>query len=226
MDPRPLLEQIGGLIERTYDHPRGMGPLAPFVVGDEGFRRLTEGRDVVRRVGSAAGAQVLVRLAADGGLRANLYFPDALIRLLERHPPAQAVHGGNVDAFGAFVEEIDHLLLLAARARSGPALSLLELELHANVTKELVVSHFVARHAGVSRLAPEAVAWVRYHLLEKPRWADPDPQVRHRYADAARYAWRYLRRLDRLPRNRRIADLRRFSRLSHHQKLDLLRHAA
>ena len=221
--PPSLLEQVRGLIERTYDHRTGLGPLAPFLVGDEGYRRVVAGRHVVRRVGHAgAEAQLLVRTGADGRVRVSLYFPDRLIRELERHPPSRDLHRANVDAFAAFVEEIDHLLLLASRAPGGPALTLLEMEIHANVTKDLVLRHFLARLGGLRRLPAEAVAWVRYHLFHKPRYADPDPTVRRRYEEAARFAVRYLRRLDRLPAARRIADLRRFSRMSHHQKLGLL----
>ena len=40
---------------------------------------------------------------------------------------------------GVLVEELDHFLVLAARTRRGVPVSLLELELHANVTKDLVV---------------------------------------------------------------------------------------
>ena len=234
--PRPsqpsLLEQVRGLIDRTYDHRTGLGPLEPFLIGDEGFRRLVERDAPSRRVGAdihraeAPGAQLLLRSEPGGQLRVSLYLPGHLIETLEHDPPARALHGGNVSAFATFVEEIDHLLLLAARVRCGPSLTLLELELHANVTKELVVRHFLARGAGVSSLPPEAVAWVRHHLFGKSEFNDADPVIRRRYRDAARYAVRYLARLDHLPASGRVSDLRRFSRMSHQQKLDLLREAA
>jgi len=227
-----LLEQVRGLVERTYDHSTGLGPLAEFLVGDEGFRRLVAREAPAHRVGNATeatagpGAQVLLRSGRGGELLASLYFPARLIRTLEQHPPGHAVHDENVDAFAGFIEEIDHLLLLAARARGGPSLTLLELELHANVTKELVVRHFLERKGAVGALPPDAVDWVRYHLFRKPRFSDPDSSVRDRYRDAARYAVRYLERLDRLPRRRRVRDLRRFSRMSHQQKLRLIERAA
>jgi hypothetical protein len=234
MGPAPprtsLLEQVRGLIERTYDHRTGLGPLWPFLIGDQGYQRLVAAREVVSRVGAggrdgepgAAGAQLLLRTGDAGELRACLYFPDRLICTLEAHPPAAGVDARNVDAFAAFVEEIDHLLLVAARLRGGPALSLLELELHANVTKDLIVRFFLARARGSDRLPQGLIAWARYHLFERRRFCDPDPAVRDRYRHAAAYALRYLRRLDRLPFAVRLTDLRRFSRLSHQQKLRLL----
>jgi len=222
-----LLEQVRGLIERTYDHQTGLGPLAPFVIGDQGYRRLCATRTIVRRVGAAPEAacgdraQLLLSREAGGSWKAAVYFPDDLIAALETYPPTRGVHVRNVAAFAAFIEEIDHLLLVAARIRGGPELSLLELELHANVTKDLVLRHFLDRTAGDA-----CAAWVRHHLFVKPTYCDSDPDIRDRYRDAAALALRYLDRLSRLPPQERVTDLRRFSRLSHHAKIRLLSLAA
>jgi len=223
-----LLEQVRGLIERTYDHRTGLGPLAPFVIGDEGYRRVCAVRSIVRRIGAAEGdgAQVLLSQELDGTWKAALYFPDALIAALEACPPTRGIDARNVAPFAAFVEEIDHLLLVATRVRGGPDLSLLELELHANVTKELVVRHYVDRTSRSQEDPRLAGAWVRHHLFDKPTYCDPDPLVRDRYRDAAALARRYLDRLSHLPRHERVTDLRRFSRLSHHAKIRLLSRAA
>jgi hypothetical protein len=186
--PRPagdsapsLLEQVRGLIERTYDHQTGLGPLAPFIIGDQGYRRVCAARNIVRRVESAAGAaegggaQLLLSREADGTWRAAVYFPDELIAELEAHPPTRRIDTLNVAAFAAFIEEIDHLLLVAARIRGGPDLSLLELELHANVTKELVVRHFLDRSPAAAGRDRLPVAWVRHHLFLKPSFLRSGP---------------------------------------------------
>ena len=221
----PLLEQIRGLIDRSYDHSTGfLGPVEQYVLGDDGYRRLLADCRVVEQVGSGAdGARLLIRPDPAGRLRVSLYYPDRLIATLERHDPSRGLHAGNIDAFATFVEELDHLLLLASRARSGPPLTLLEMELHANVTKELVVRHYLAR---LRRRGRAAVAWARYHLFEKHRFSDPDLAVRQRYEDATRYAVRYLHHLDALPPHRRVRALRRFTRMSQSQKLSTIRHAA
>jgi hypothetical protein len=232
----PLLEQVRRLIERSYDHRTAtLGSLAPFILGDEGYHRLLAGRQEVRLIETArvaapgatlADARLLIRATADGRLRVSLYFPDHLIRTLELCDPSRQLNAANIDAFAVFVEELDHLLLLAARARSGPPLTMLEMELHANVTKELVVRHYLARLGRLRRLPPEAVAWVRHHLFEKRHFIDPDPRVRRRYRDATRFAVRYLRHLDRLAPHRRVRSLRRFTRMSHHEKLRAIEGAA
>jgi hypothetical protein len=225
-----LLEQVRGLLERSYDHQTAcLGSLAPFLLGDEGYRRLVHGREVVQAVRSgagSAGARLLIRQHHDGGLRVSLYYPDHLIRALERHDPSRRLGVHNVDAFATFVEELDHLLLLAARSRGGPPLSMLEMELHANVSKELVLRYFLARLEGVQRLQSTAVAWVRFHLFEKRRFSDPDPAIRRRYEDATRYAVRYLRHLDALAPRRRLRSLRQFSRMSAQAKLRAIERVA
>jgi len=232
-DPAPsLLEQVRGLIERTYDHQTGLGPLAPFIIGDQGYRRVCASRRIVRRIGAAAGAaegdgaQLLLSQEPDGTWKAALYFPDDLIAALEAHPPTRGIDAHNLAAFAAFIEEIDHLLLVAARLRGGPDLSLLELELHANVTKDLVVRHFLGRTSTAPGSPRFPAAWVRHYLFVKPTYCDPDPAIRDRYRDAAALALRYLDRLFHLPQHERVTDLRRFSRLSHHAKLRLLSRAA
>ena len=90
-----------------------------------------------------SGARTLVR-ETDEGLRASIYYPDRLIRVLEQHPPQHGLCDANVDAFATLVEELDHFLMIVARARSGRPLTLFELELHANVSKHLVLSRFLA----------------------------------------------------------------------------------
>ena len=225
-----LLEQVRGLLERSYHHhTASLGSLAPFFLGDEGYRRLVQRREVmevVRSGAGTAGARLLIRQRPDGGLRVSLYYPDHLIRTLERDDPSRGLGVHNVDAFAVFVEELDHLLLLAARSRGGPPLSMLEMELHANVSKELVLRHFLARLEGVQRLPGVAVAWVRFHLFEKRHFSDPDPAIRRRYQDATRYAVRYLRHLDGLAPHRRLRSLRQFSRMSAQAKLRAIERVA
>ena len=82
-----LLEQLRGLIERTYGFETGLDDLGRFVVGNAGYRRFYAGREATHRVGSATEqARTLVR-EVPGALRACIYYPDELIETLERQPP-------------------------------------------------------------------------------------------------------------------------------------------
>jgi hypothetical protein len=204
----PLLRVVQGLLERTYGRSSSVGDVSRFVIGDAGYRRLYAGADVRLVAESAdAGARTMVR-ETEQGVRASIYFPDALISTLESHPPQRGVGEENVDAFGALVEEVDHLLLIAERVEARRPCTLFELELHANVSKDLVLARFLA--GGRPRLERRERLWLRWHLFHKADWSHHEPEVRGRYRDAARWGLRFLERLEGHPPADRIRSLRRF----------------
>lgn len=215
-----LLDAVRGLLERTYAARAPLGDLAPFVIGDEGYRRLYGGGSPTSAAGSPGTlARTLVRETGDG-VRACIYYPDALIARLEAHPPWRGVDDDNVEAFATLVEELDHLLCIAERAAEGRACSLLELELHANVSKFLVLSRFLAggRPGAGERL------WLRRHLFDGGTFSDPEASVRERYRDAARWAVRFLDALDTVRgREERLRTLRRFHGAGAAGKLEMIR---
>ncbi len=219
MSAPSLLRTVQGLLTRTYALGARLDDIERYVSGDTGLATLyaaTAGRAV--RSAGGDGARLLLREDA-GTLRACVYFPDALIAHLERQPPQRGLDADNVDAFGVFVEEIDHLLVAAERADAGRGVSLLELELHANVSKYLVLARFLAgraRHLGAGRRA-----WLRHHLFEKPVYSDPDTEVRGRYAAASRHAARFVTTLEGLRPEHRLERLRRFHRADLGGKLSL-----
>ena len=220
-----LLDQVQRLLERTYRMRSGIDDPGSFVIGDRGLRALygsgPHGEELVpARTAEACGARLLVRDGLDG-LRACVYYPDQLIARLERFPPTHGVGDENVDAFAVLVEELDHLLLLGERALAGRPLSLFEMELHANVSKHLVLARYLAGAGG--RLEPRLRRWLRFHLFDKARFSDADPEVRQRYVDARLWAVRLLDALPGLPVEPRIAALRRFHRASGGGKVDLIR---
>ena len=241
--PAPsLLESLQSLIERTYRMETGIADIGRYVIGDEGYRllygpgtayddgssssgrcaqaRCREASGSVGAAGSAAGgAKVLVH-DLPGAVAACIYYPDLLIRELEEHPPSRGIGDRNVDAFATFVEELDHLLLIAERVRLGRPVSLLELEMHANVTKYLVCAMFIAADGMRGPFEVAERLWLRWHLFEKSEFVEPDPGVCTRYRDAARFSRRFLDRLDRVSEtSARIAFLREFHDASHQSKL-------
>jgi len=218
---RSLLESVRGLIARTYRIRCGLEEIGPFVIGDRGLRRLYVAPGGGHVVSSALGegARTLVR-ETEGGVAACVYFPDAMIRQLEIFPPQHGVCDENVDAFSTFVEEIDHLLVIAERALGGRPVSLFELELHANVSKYLVLARFLAGRE--DRLLEGRRAWLRGRLFDGVAYDEPDPEVRSRYRDAARWAARLLDRLPALDAVTGVALLRRFHTAGADGKLRLI----
>jgi hypothetical protein len=208
VSPPPLLAIVQGLLERTYGVASPAGDLSRFVIGDAGYRALYARADVRTVAGSREGtARTLVRETAEG-VRASIYLPDALVEVLEAHPPQRGLGEENVDAFGVLVEEVDHLLLLAERVRADRPCTLLEMELHANVSKDLVLARFLAGRR--PRLTPRERLWLRWHLFHKPDWDHHEPRVRDRYRDAARFGLRFLERIQGTPASARVRALRRF----------------
>ncbi len=205
----PLLEAIRGLIERTYAMRSGLAEIGPFVIGDQGLRTLYEAREVADIGTATEGAKTLVRETADG-VAACVYFPDEMIRQLEAYPPTRGLGEENLDAFAAFVEEIDHLLVIAERSLGRRPVSLFELELHADVSKYMVLARFLAGRPGT--LDERHRIWLRRRLFDSSRVDDDDPSSRERYRDASRWAVRMLDGLDALEPRRRLGFLRRFHR--------------
>lgn len=220
MSGTSLLELVRGLLERTYRMQSGLSELAPFLIGDRAYHTRF-GSMAADGPASAigAGARTLVR-ELESGARACIYYPDTLIRCLESYPPQRGLGAENVDAFAVFVEEIDHLLLIAERVRLRRPVSLFELELHANVSKYLVLVRFLAGRS--RRLDVHQRLWLRHRLFERWRYREEDPAVCRRYGDAARWAVQLIDRLARLEPASRIDRLRRFHDLSTAGKLELI----
>jgi len=215
-----LLETVSSLLERTYRLRSGLGGIGAFVIGDLGYRELYGERAWRWVVGSPIGARTLVR-ESGGEIAACIYYPDAMIDCLERYPPQHGVHEGNVEAFATFVEEIDHLLVIAERSREEREVSLFELELHADVSKHLVLTRFLAGRRG--QLGGPQRIWLRERLFGPGRFRDGDPDVRLRYERAGAWAVRLLEALAKLSPSSRLEELRRFHEAAGSAKLDRIR---
>ena len=220
-----LLDLVHGLLERTYRMRSGVTDAGRFVIGDRGLRELYGNLAEATAAGSDSGdgARTLVRETA-GGLRVCVYYPDRLVQRLERFPPQRGLHEDNVDAFATLVEELDHLLFIAARARHRRTVRLFELELHANVSKHLVLSRFLV--GSRSRIDEPRRLWLRHHVFLKQRYCDQDTAVRARYADARRWALRFVDALPRIEAVSRVRTLRRFHDAACPEKLRLIENLA
>jgi hypothetical protein len=222
MNPALLLA-LQTIIERSYGMPRIIENAGAFLIGDHGFRLHYRAHPPGPLQEQHTGARLLVR-ADPILLRVSLYYPDALVRHLERNDPRAGIGDDNIDAFATLVEELDHLLTLASRASEGRPVSLLELEHHAAVTKYLLVVHFLGRLTGRRRVPAFYRTWARHHILEK--YAVGCGEEGERYQEAARMAGRYLSYFERLPQPARGAELRAFHSRTFGEQVSLLARAA
>ena len=229
-----LIESLQRLIERTYDLRTGVTDIGRFLIGDDGFRCIYGALDEAGLIrdkvlqggggspiasGASSGAARLLMRTRDEGLAVSLYLPDSLVACLERNDPTRGIDDGNVDAFNTLVEELDHFLVIADRWNTRGVVSLLDMELHANITKYLVLKMFVAKLRRTQRLASDDALWVRRQVFEAGEFVEPDPEVRSRYRDAARFGARYAAHLDAMPRTARLPELRRFHRMTPQEKV-------
>jgi hypothetical protein len=177
------------------------------------------------RAGSAQ-EELLVAESADGcELALSLYLDPALLRRLARADPLTRLHAGNVADLLTALEGVSHFLYLAWNAAHDKPVSLLELELQAEVDK-YVASHLLLRRQCPGHFPLE----LRRLLFERAR---PDPRLdaarAQLYREASRYAQRFCDRLERtlerarahsgeVPDREVLAELRRFYRLTHGRK--------
>jgi hypothetical protein len=177
--------------------------------------------------GGAVEEELLVAQSADGSeVALSLYLDPHLLGRLAQADPLQSLHTGNVADCLTALEGVSHFLYLAWNAGHDRPVSLLELEMQAEVDK-FIASHLLLRRQSPGRFPLE----LRRVLFERSR---PDPRLDAAragvYREASHYAERFCRRLEQSLVRRRtarqeagadgqvLAELRRFYRLSHARK--------
>ena len=206
-----LQELIGGIYDVRVAHD-----VYDFLVTDR--RALPQAAR-----GGTAEEELLVAQSADGGeLALSLYLDPALLARLARADPLEHLHEGNVADCLTALEGVSHFLYLTWNAGHDRPVSVLELEMQAEVDK------FIASHLLLRRQAPQRFPLELRHVLFARCRPDPclDEARAALYREASRYAERFCRRLENDLERRRarapgtlrgdgvLAELRRFYRLT------------
>jgi hypothetical protein len=155
----------------------------------------------------------------EGSAEVSLYLERALVDRLERDDPVAALSHRNLADFLVAFEGVSHFTYFAFKASRDECVSLLELELQAEVDK------FVAAAMLLGRQYDRLPAGLHDWLFAVPRLrSDLSDEEVERYDRANRYAARYCRRL--WPSLRADAsgevlrrEIRRFYRLPRAQKI-------
>jgi hypothetical protein len=156
------------------------------------------------------------------GVRLGVYIDERVLARLERRDPTHALDDDNLADFCTALEGVSHFHYLVWSLSRGRPVSLLELELQAEVDKYAVALALLTRQRagafprGLHARMFDAVSF----------FPQEDEISRRRYEEANRHAARYCRSLDeRFLRPRRwrpdmwLAELRRFFRWGHQEKL-------
>jgi hypothetical protein len=157
----------------------------------------------------------------DGEVGMSLYLDPDLLKRLSLADPMVRLHDGNVADYWTALEGVSHFLYLAWNAGHDRPVSLLELEMQAEIDK-YVVSYWLMREQLPGRFPSELLSLLFERTRIDPRLARGREAM---YRDASRYAEKFCRRLEQSLRDARgdsggevLAELRRFYRLTNSRK--------
>ena len=182
--------------------------------------------------GGTAEEELIVAQPTDGGdeVALSLYLDPALLKRLTREDPLVRLHAGNVADWWTALEGVSHFLYLAWNARHDRPVSLLELEMQAEVDK-YVASYWLLRQQLPAHFPAELRQLLFARTRVDPRLGAGEAQL---YREASRYAERFCTRLEQtLSRSSPgrthdgaagavLTELRRFYRLTHARKRALI----
>ncbi|HEY5602681.1 MAG TPA: hypothetical protein VIM41_06195 [Gammaproteobacteria bacterium] len=163
--------------------------------------------------------KLLIRQDGDD-IEVALYLDEPLVKRLEQCDPVFELSDRNIHDFWVALEGISHFVYLVYNAGYERAVSLFELELQAEVDKYILTVYLLGQQG--SDTIPTSL---RYHLYGN---AEFDPRLHghefQRYYQANELAGKFAAFIERCINNRmsnsNLANLlRRFYRLSHHQKI-------
>ena len=171
---------------------------------------------------SPADEQLIVAAEESDSVGVSLYLDPALLERLRRADPIEALHEGNVADYWTALEGVSHFVYFAWNAGHDKPVSLLELELQAEIDK-YVASCWLLRRQFPERFPVELMRV----LFERTRIDARLAAGRaHIYRSASHYAERFCRRIERTLRThgiereqRVLSELRRFYRLTDERKV-------
>lgn len=208
-----LLRRMQSLLAGLYDAPVEHDA-DDFLVSDP--QRLRE------VVGEPLSDEQVFVVEQDGEVRIGLFIDQRVLDRLQRHDPLDALDEDNLNDFCTALEGVSHFHYLIWSCARGRSVSLLELELQAEVDKyATALALLTKQREGAFPGDLHARMFSSVSFLP-----ELDEVSRRRYEEANRHAARYCRLLDERylhPRRRQpekwLAELRRFFRCGHQEKI-------
>ncbi|HUL81808.1 MAG TPA: hypothetical protein VL131_06690 [Gammaproteobacteria bacterium] len=182
---------------------------------------LTTDTDLARAL-DASGREIdekLLIAETDGEAEVSLYVEPRVLERLARSDPLAKLDGDNLEDFWTAFEGVSHFTYYAWNAKLEKSVTLLEMELQAEVDKYVATTLLLARQG---QRPPRGL---HHWLFEMPRLDERlDGDELERYRRANRYAGKYCRKLGPAIATGAAgaaarAELRRFYRLSQPSKI-------
>lgn len=207
-----MLERLQKQFNDTYRAEHGYD-VRDFLVTDARIAKALSGDNVLTNSG-----ETLLVCEEDDGLALTLYLEAEILKRLESSDPLELLRSGQLDDLCKVIEGLSHFNYVVWRAHRDRSMSLLELELQAEIDK-FVSTMELARDQRDHELLNE----LHGKLFDNPRFSDDlDEEQLTRYRAATEYAARFCRGLrDRLlqSRNSTLGELRHFYRLPLNDKI-------
>jgi len=207
-----LLRQLQGLLSGIYDAS---------VHYDVHDFLLTDREQLPARV-RKSGTDEQVLVLEEGGIASvGLFLDPRILARLAAADPLRALNAGNIADYWTALEGVSHFLYLAWNAGHDRAVSLLELELQAEIDK-FVASWWLLRQQQPARFPAELHSLLFARARIDAALAEGRVEL---YRRANEYAARFCRRLQRQlagharARGEALVELRRFYRLSRERKV-------
>lgn len=211
-----LLREMQKMLAQLYDAPVDQDA-EDFLVSDRGKLR-----DVVGEDAEHASEEHVFMVEDEQGVHIGLFIEQQVLDRLTRRDPLQALDEDNLPDYCTALEGVSHFHYLVWSLARGRSVSLLELELQAEVDKYASALALMTRQR-----AGQFPGSLHARLFDAVSFLPQlDAISRRRYEEANRHAARYCRSLEeRFLRVRRtrpemlLADLRRFFRCGHQEKI-------
>ncbi|HEY5810168.1 MAG TPA: hypothetical protein VIT67_19500 [Povalibacter sp.] len=209
-----ILRQMQQLLARLYDAPVEHD-VEDYVIEDRAQLAALTGN-------SSAGDEQVVLIEEEGGVRVGVFVDRAVLDRLERCDPLAELAEDNLQDYCTALEGVSHFHYLMWNLARNRSVSLLELELQADVDKYAsALKLLTQQYSGGFPATLHARLFDRVSYLP-----DLSTEGRQRYEQANRYAARFCRSLEqKFLRGRRqrpeawLGAVRSFFRHSHQEKL-------
>jgi hypothetical protein len=184
-----------------------------FLVTDAEIAQAISGGDIL----TSSGETLLLSEDQDG-IALSLYLDEAVLDRLKADDPAAALSAGLLDDLCKVIEGLSHFNYVAWRASRDRSVTLLELELQAEVDKFVSTMQLAREKRDI-----ELMNALHGRLFDNPRFHDHlSRRQLERYRAASEYAARFCQAM--VPRLREsgggvLAELRRFYRMSLGEKI-------
>ncbi len=201
-----MLGRLQRQLNDTYQADVGHD-VRDYLITDPKLAKILSGDNVL-----TAGGETLLVSEDEDGLAMSLYLDDELLDRVRSTDPDCQLQPGQLDDLCRVIEGVSHFMYVAWRAQKDQAMTLLELELQAEVDK-YVSTMQIALDQGDD----ETVHGLHSRLFDGYRLRDGlDAEQSKRYREASEYAARFCRRLrQRLVQGeiRALEELRQFYRM-------------